>query len=56
MIHSEGQTQRRPKSALGAYKTHAIWGLPNAFDRGTKSEVAHKWGLDNPCRVGVPKF
>ena len=31
-------------------------GVPDASERGTKSEVAHKWAqwLYNPCRFRVP--
>ena len=37
--------------------TPAAWGVPSASERGTKSEVAHKWArwLHKPCRRGVPK-
>ena len=32
-------------------------GFPNSLERGTKSEVAHKWAdwLHNPCELGGPK-
>ena len=32
----------------------AVSGVPNALQRGTKSERAHKWAdrLHHPCRVG----
>ena len=32
-------------------------GVPNAAERGTKSELAHKWAqwLHNPCRLGGPQ-
>ena len=38
------------------YGTPAIWGVPNALEWGTKSEVAHKcaWWLHNPRSPGVP--
>ena len=36
--------------------TPAAWGVPSASERGTKSEVAHKWArwLHNPYRLGDP--
>ena len=36
--------------------TPAAWGVPSASERGTKSEVAHKWArwLHNHCRLGDP--
>ena len=47
------KNQRWPTSAPGGYITPAAWGVPNAEERGTKSEVAHKWAgsLHNPCRL-----
>ena len=32
------------------------WGVPNALERGEKSEVAHKWArwLHDPCRLEGP--
>ena len=37
--------------------TPAAWGVPNALERGTQSEVAHKWAgwLHNPCCLGSPQ-
>ena len=34
--------------------TPAAYGVRSALERGTKSEVAHKWArrLHNPCRLG----
>ena len=34
----------------------AVWGVPNASERGTESEVAHKWAkrLYNRAASGVP--
>ena len=39
------------------YMTRAMWGFTDASERGTKSEVAHKWAewLHNPSRVGIPQ-
>ena len=36
--------------------TRPTWGVPNASEHGTQSEVAHKWAgwLHNPCRLGGP--
>ena len=33
-----------------------LWGVPNAVERGTKLEQAHKWPrwLHSPYRLGVP--
>ena len=43
---------------LGGYTTLAVWGVPNALEQGTKSEVAHKWAgwLRNPCHLGGQRF
>ena len=40
----------------GGYITTAAWGVANASEQGTKSEVAHKWAgwLHNPAAWGVP--
>ena len=53
-LQSGGQNQRWPTSGQGGYITPAAWGVPNASERGAKSEVAHKWArwLHNPCRLG----
>ena len=32
-----------PTSGPGGYINPAAWGVPNPSQRGTKSEVAHKW-------------
>ena len=47
----------RPTSGPGGYITNAAWGVTNAAERGTESEVAHKWArwLHDPCRPGVLK-
>ena len=42
-LHSGGQNQKWPTSGQGGYITPAAWGVPTASQRGTKSEVAHKW-------------
>ena len=51
-----GQNQKWPTSGQGGYITPAAWGIPSASERGTKSEVAHKWArwLHDPCRLGGP--
>ena len=48
--------QKWPTSGLGGYIAPAIWGVPTASERGTKSEVAHKWAwwLHHPCRRTFP--
>ena len=40
----------------GGYITPAAWGVPTASERGSESEVAHKWArwLHNPCLLGGP--
>ena len=38
---SGGQNQKWPTSGLGGYITPAVSRVPNASERGTKSEVAH---------------
>ena len=55
-IQSGGQNQRWSTSGPVGYITPAAWGVPTALERGTGSEVAHKWArwLHNPCRLGVP--
>ena len=54
MLQSGGQNQKWPRSGPSGYITLAVWGIPDASERGTKSEVAHKWAqwLHNPCRLG----
>ena len=37
------QNQKLPTYGLGGYITATIWGVPDAYKRGTESEVAHKW-------------
>ena len=38
------------------YITTAVYGIPYALERGTKSEVAHKWAkwLHNRFHLGDP--
>ena len=56
-LQSGAQNQKGPTSGLGGYITLAVLGVPNASERGTKSEVAHKWGdwLHQPWRLGGPQ-
>ena len=53
---SGGQNQKWPTSGRIGYLTLAVSGSPTALERGTKSEVAHKWAnwLPHPCRIGEP--
>ena len=39
------------------YITFAVWGYPDASQRGTISIVVHKWvdWLHSPCRLGGPQ-
>ena len=55
-LQSGGQNQKWPTSGQSGYLTPAVWGIPTASERGTKSEVAHKWAkwLPHPCRIGDP--
>ena len=55
-LHSGGEYQRWPTTSPGGYITPAAWGVPNALEQGTKSEVGHKWArwLNNTSRLGVP--
>ena len=55
-LQSGGQNQKWPTSGQIGYLTPAISGIPTAAERGTKSEVAHKWAnwLPHPCRIGEP--
>ena len=54
MPQSGGQNQTWPTSGRIGDTTLAIEGDPRASERGTKSEVAHKWvdKLHHPCRRG----
>ena len=55
-LQSGGQNQKWPTSGQSGYLTPAVSGIPTAAERGTKSEVAHKWAkwLPHPCRIGDP--
>ena len=55
-LQSGGQNQKWPTSGQSGYLTLAVSGIPTASERGTKSEVAHKWAkwLPHPCRIGDP--
>ena len=57
MLQSGGQNQKWPTGRFGGYITLAVWGVPNASERGTKLGVAHKWAqcLHNPCSIGGPQ-
>ena len=49
-----GRIRSGPESGQGGYITRAAWRVPTASERGTKSEVAHKWArwLHNPHHLG----
>ena len=55
-LQSGGQNQKWPTSGQSGYLTPAVSGIPTASERGSKSEVAHKWAkwLPHPCRIGDP--
>ena len=55
-LQTGGQNQKWPINGQGGYITSAASGIPSASERGTKSEVAHKWArwLHHPCRLGDP--
>ena len=55
-LQSGGQNQKWPTSGQNGYLTPTILGIPTASERGSKSEVAHKWAkrLPHPCRIGDP--
>ena len=55
-LHSGEQNQKWPTCGQGGYVTLAASGIPNASERGAKSEVAHLWAtwLRNPCRLEDP--
>ena len=42
MLESGVQNQKWPTKEPSGYKTLAVWGVPNALEGGTNSEVAHK--------------
>ena len=55
-LQSRGQNQKWPIKGQGGYVTPAASGIPDASERGAKSEVAHTWArwLRHPCRLGDP--
>ena len=55
-LQSGGQNQKWPTSGQNGYLTPTILGIPTASERGSKSEVAHKWAKwpTHPCRIGDP--
>ena len=54
LLQSGGQNQKWPTSRQSGYLTPAVSGIPTVTERGSKSEVAHKWvkWLPHPCRIG----
>ena len=42
-LHSGGQNQKQPTTGHIGDGTDALWRVPNVSQRGTESEVAHKW-------------
>ena len=55
-LQSRGQNQTWPTCGQSGYVTPAVSEIPNAAERGGKSEVAHLWAkwLRHPCRLGDP--
>ena len=53
-LQKGGENHKWPTNVRIGYITPAVWGVPNALERGTKPEVAHKWTdwLHHPCRMG----
>ena len=53
-LQTGGQNQDRSTCGPSSYVTPAVSGIPNAAERGAKSEVAHKWAtwLRQPCPLG----
>ena len=51
-LESGGQNQKWPTSGQSCYLTPAVSGIPTASERGTKSEVAHKWAKWLRFRAG----
>ena len=53
---SGGQNQKWPTSGQNGYITPTASEIPNASERGAKSEVAHKWArwLHSPYRLRDP--
>ena len=56
-LQSKGKNEQWPTSGQIGYITLAMWMVPNASERGTKSTMAHKWAdwLHHPCRAGGPE-
>ena len=56
LLQSGGQKQKWPTSGQSGYLTLAVSGSPTAAERGSNSEVAHKWAkrLPHPCRIRDP--
>ena len=54
MLQSGQQGQKWPTSGPGVYITPAASEIPSGSERGTKSEVAHKWAewLHTSSRLG----
>ena len=55
-LQSGGQNRKWPTCGRNGYLP-AVSGSPTAAERGSKSEVAHKWAnwLPHPCRIGDPQ-
>ena len=55
-LQSGGQNQKWPTCGQGGYLTPAVSRIPNASERGAKSEVTHVWArwLLSPCRLKDP--
>ena len=55
-LQSKGQNHRWPISGQDGYITPTAWGMPNASQRGAKSQGANKWArwLHSPRRLGGP--
>ena len=55
-LYSEGQGWKWLTSGQIGYITPAVCGIPNAWERETNSEVAHKWAhwLHHACCLGFP--
>ena len=54
-LHSGEQDQTCLAWGRTGYITLDVWGVPNAFERGTRSEVAHMWvdWVHHACHLGV---
>ena len=53
---ARGQNHKWPTCGHTRYLTPAVSGVPNALQRGTKSQKAHQWAQwpPNPCRLRGP--